>query len=442
MKKILTIFIGFLFLGAVGNLHAHRGKVVQNPIDIFEKSHENEVLSLQRKTQVDMNLPITRALFYGTRNSYSSSAYTKSASFSTNQKYTIGDQLRLGARYFELEVHWTTGSKKGAKELLLCGGAANHSGCKTSDRTFHQGLEEIRDWISKPNNRSEVLLIYIKDHLDGHYPEVLKVLKDSLGSWLYRYSGSCSKQPSSADMPKLKDMVNAGQRILLMSDSCQSGQGSEEWSKYFKAQFFGGTKEVPSMQLSPKLFRNRDCVFPRTLYQSAMVRVADSSNGHGKIQSSFTNSDIRSMLVCEVNVFGIDQFDVDFAKQPVWSWGQGEPRNAEDQEHCGRIWSDGSWSTCHCDIWHQFACRERKTGKWVVTNRKGRWSDGVGACLHYSDLGNYVYASPKTPYENKKLQEVVKLNGNNLPVWINLIKKEGEDIWGPDDRLDAFLPSL
>ncbi|EMJ66389.1 hypothetical protein LEP1GSC051_2165 [Leptospira sp. P2653] len=37
-----------------------------------------------------------------------------------------------------MEVHWTTGSKKGAKELLLCGGAANHSGCKTSDRTFHQ----------------------------------------------------------------------------------------------------------------------------------------------------------------------------------------------------------------------------------------------------------------------------------------------------------------
>ncbi len=166
----------------MGNLHAHREKVVQNPIDIFEKSHENKVLNLQRKTQVDMNLPITRALFYGTHNSYSSSAYTKSGSFSTNQKYTIGDQLRLGARYLELEVHWTTGSKKGIKELLLCSGAANHSGCKTSDRTFRQGLEEIRDWISKPNNRNEVLLIYVKDHLDGHYSEVLKVLKNSLDS--------------------------------------------------------------------------------------------------------------------------------------------------------------------------------------------------------------------------------------------------------------------
>lgn len=49
---------------------------------------------------------------------------------------------------------------------------------------------------------------------------------------------------------------------------------------------------------------------------------------------------------------------------------------------------------------------------------------------------------PKLLMKIKKLQEVVKLNGNNLPVWINLIKKEGEDIWGPDDRLDAFLPPL
>ncbi|MBE8352102.1 phospholipase, partial [Leptospira borgpetersenii serovar Hardjo-bovis] len=115
----------------------------------------------------------------------SSSAYTKSSSFYTNQKYTIGDQLRLGVRYLELEVHWSTGSKKGTKELLLCGGAANNSGCKISDRTFRQGLEEIRDCISKPNNRNEVLLIYIKDHLDGHYSEVLNILKNSLGSWLY-----------------------------------------------------------------------------------------------------------------------------------------------------------------------------------------------------------------------------------------------------------------
>ncbi|EMO15071.1 hypothetical protein LEP1GSC165_0565 [Leptospira santarosai str. CBC523] len=436
-KKILMIFIGSLFWGTVGNIHAHRAQVVQNPIDVFEKSHENKVLSLQRRTQVDMNLPITRALFYGTRNSYNSSAYTQVGSFSTNQKYTIGDQLRLGARYLELEVHWTTG-KKGSKELLLCS-ESNYAGCKTSDRTLRQGMEEIRDWISKPNNKEEVLLVYIKDHLDGHYSETIKILKDFLGSWLYRYSGTCSTPPSAEEMPKLKDMVNANQRIFLMSDSCQVGQG--EWNKYFKEHFFGGTKEVPSMQLSPEVFRNHkpSCVFPRTLYQSAMVCVADNSNVPIRPQSSFTNSDIQSMLACEVNVFGIDQFDVNFAKQPVWSWGKDEPRNAEDREHCGRIGSDGRWSTCHCDIWHQFACKERKTGNWVVTERKGRWSDGLSTCLHYSDLGRYVYAAPETPYENKKLQEVVKLKSNNAPVWINLIKKE-ENVWGPDGRVDVLLP--
>ncbi|EQA60385.1 hypothetical protein LEP1GSC062_0332 [Leptospira alexanderi serovar Manhao 3 str. L 60] len=50
-EKILTILIGSLFWG--GLFYTHHGQAVQNPIDVFEKLHQNKVLSLQRKTRLD-----------------------------------------------------------------------------------------------------------------------------------------------------------------------------------------------------------------------------------------------------------------------------------------------------------------------------------------------------------------------------------------------------
>lgn len=61
MKTILTIFISFLLLGE--NLYANRGAVRENPIDVLERSPENKALTAQRKVQVNMNLPLNRALF-------------------------------------------------------------------------------------------------------------------------------------------------------------------------------------------------------------------------------------------------------------------------------------------------------------------------------------------------------------------------------------------
>ncbi|EMJ95696.1 hypothetical protein [Leptospira alstonii] len=437
MKRKIIIPFGFLLLGTVGSLYASRAKPAENPVEVFEKSSENKALALQRKTQINMNVPINRTLFYGTRNSFNSSAYAK---FASNQKYTLSDQLRLGARFIELEVHWTL-NKRGSKELLLCRGEneKDHKGCNINDRSFQDGLEEIRQWMLKSENQNEILLLYVKDRLDGNYSKALQALTNVLGRWLYNHSGKCTDSYSASEMPKLGRMAETGSRILLMSDTCQSGAGSETWSAYFKKNFFS--------TFQPKNFRGYpDCNFSREIYKNSFVRVSNgtTSKNTPDPSDSFTNSGIQSMLACEVNVFGIDQFDSDLAKQALWSWDKSEPRY--EGGNCARIWLNGRWSAFHCNAKFQFACRDTQTGNWAVTSgNSGPWGHGSSACLFYgvdqtnqSGLGRYQFVAPETPYENKKLQDVVKSNGNNETVWINMTKK-GENDWAPDNRVSGYF---
>ncbi|WP_332476599.1 PI-PLC domain-containing protein [Leptospira ainlahdjerensis] len=115
---------------------------MENSIDVFEKIFENKVLSIQRKTQVNANLPVHRALFYGTQNSYNSKLSYAGPFFSyafPNQKYSIGDQLCLGACFIELDVHWALGARA-RKELLLCHGQDNQVGCNVFDRPLPQSF--------------------------------------------------------------------------------------------------------------------------------------------------------------------------------------------------------------------------------------------------------------------------------------------------------------
>ncbi|WP_061250027.1 hypothetical protein [Leptospira alstonii] len=436
MRKILTIFIGSFLLGTVGSLYAHRGVVVNNPVDAidpiddFEKSFENKVLSIQRKTQIDMNVEAPRALFYGTHNSYNSNAYNGSSTVYVNpdQKYSITDQLRLGARYLELEVHWTVG-KSGRKELLLCRGDKKHLGCNPSNRPLTKGLIEILSWITALENRNNILLIRIKDNLDGHYDEAFKTIDEYLGPWLYQYSSACSTQITDyASMPKSRDMIMAGRRILLVSDSCREGDPS--WSRYFKLNFF--------LTSSPKDFPGYpDCKYPRSAYDKTMVYLYNTAKTmysafNGRKDDVFTDEGIQSMLACEVNVFGINQYNSHFAKQAIWSWDvKNLQPSSGDNKRCAVLWDNGRWHNRNCAEKYRFACKDEKSGTWSVTSGGSSWADGNAQCNSETG-GRSKFSAPRSSYENKKLSEAKKSVGAES-LWINLTDQMEKGNWVPGD---------
>ncbi|EPG73018.1 lectin C-type domain protein [Leptospira fainei serovar Hurstbridge str. BUT 6] len=422
MKRISIFLALFLLLTAGNSLFASRGAVVPNPIDLFEKSPEAKAISIQRQIQIETNLPAHKALFYGTHNSYNSKAYAGpffSYSF-PNQQYSIGDQLRLGARFIELDVHYVLGAHF-AKDFLLCHAQASGIGCNVFDRPVGNGLAEIQNWITQPQNRNEVLVLYFEDYLDNRADQFLGIVRSYLDPYLHQYSsGSCGDIPSPDNMPKLKDLVASNRRILLMSNNCYSGA----WNNYFKRIFFG------DYSIHPKDFRGYpDCNWSRSTYDSSMTRIYnDSTNYFGiydgaKETGTFTNANIPQMLSCGISVFGIDQFNPDFAKLGLWSWGVGEPNNYNNNEHCAQIRSDGRWNDNNCSAGFRYACKDGN-GNWAITDDSGVWSNGRNAC---SSRG-WQFSAPLTPYESTKLQEAKNSKGAS-DVWVDLTDQYREGYW-------------
>jgi len=178
-------------------------------VDGYQNSWVHQALTLQRG--LDHFQPMSRATFLGTHNSYNSSVWSNATRYvDPNQSRSIYDQLRMDVRAMH-GWFWDWG-----KELLMCHGQDNHLGCSSYDRKFRDGLREVRDWIRRPENADEVLLIYIEDHIDGGwYDDAVDDINDMLGQYIYRPAGGCQGIP----MDKSKaDIIASGKRILLMTD--------------------------------------------------------------------------------------------------------------------------------------------------------------------------------------------------------------------------------
>ncbi|WP_332476601.1 hypothetical protein [Leptospira ainlahdjerensis] len=218
-------------------------------------------------------------------------------------------------------------------------------------------------------------------------------------------------------------MVASNRRILLMSNGCYDSQ----WSGYFKKIFFGGSTG------SHKEFKGyQNCNFSRATYNATMVRFFyDITNYFGfydgvKESDSFTDANIQSMLPCEVNVFGIDQFDSDFAKKRFGLWGASEPNNGTGNEHCAAVRSNGRWNDLNSVSWNRFSCKD-SSGNWYVTSGGGSWSSGNSQCSSETN-GRFQFSAPFTPYENRKLLEAKNSSGAG-DLWINLTDRTSEGDW-------------
>ena len=75
-------------------------------IDDFNNSWTG--LSLAAQRQLDLDAPIADSNIIGTHNSFNSAVYATATSYlDPNQVDSIYNQLRMGARSIEFDVHWT-----------------------------------------------------------------------------------------------------------------------------------------------------------------------------------------------------------------------------------------------------------------------------------------------------------------------------------------------
>ncbi|MEY2420446.1 MAG: hypothetical protein QOI95_513 [Acidimicrobiaceae bacterium] len=378
-------------------------------------------------------LPLRDAMWVGTHNSFNTVANNPPSlsNNDSNQHVSLVDQLRLGVRGIEIDIHWMPSVwANGANAVVVCHGRPEsqlNAGC-TDERLLPAELEPIGDWLRQPAHRSDVVLVYVEDDLESAagFEAAANAIDDTIGDLVY-------KPPAGSGCPLLPlalhraDVLAAGKQVVVMSgcgpagtaawqstvfdDSLRSEEGNPDFAGYPACT----TPSVATADYGTKLVR----FFEDSTFLSTAVAQGDP--GH-----RMTVDGVRDMVRCGVNLFGLDQVDPSDPRLEamVWSWAANEP-STSGRGTCAFSGADGRFHVGGCKgARMQFACVDRSTGQWFVTQRSGTPHDGFRAC-HQEHPGS-VFAVPGSGNHAQRLVEA-KAAAGATNVWMAYAAIDG--VW-------------
>ncbi|MGH2727479.1 MAG: hypothetical protein ACRDKS_10970 [Actinomycetota bacterium] len=390
-----------------------KGKVISSAlVDTYETTWVHKALTLQRA--LGSSLPLGEALFPATHNSFNSASYPPTLSgLDANQQYTMTDQLRMDMRGLEIDVHWfpslTAEAGDGLRAPLMCHATGPHLGC-TIERNLRDGLIELRAWLDA--HPSEVVLLYIEDHLDdltGHnrgaaiIEEVLGTTSES--DIVFRPIVACEDGvplAMSAD-----DIVAAGKQVVIAS-ACGIGAA---WRDLVHSQddFWveGGSDDFDA---------NPPCGFTAEEYANFWTRSFEDStwlttmvNGSA---APMTAAHFSAMVACGVNMPSFDQLSPEDPRiaSLVWSWAPDEP-STDAVGACALLRSDGRFAVDDCGASHRAAC-VAADGTWTISQDPVSWAGASAACP-----AGTTFAVPGNALQNLALN-AVKATAGVADAWL------------------------
>lgn len=395
----------------------------------------SKALDLQNKA--DYREPLATSTFLMTHNSYNSAAYrTAFAYIDPNHRLSLGQQLDAGVRSLELDVHkffsMTGWPWQWRQRLLLCHGQDSHLGCSPYDRPLEAGVDEIRRWLDDARNAKEVIVIYIEDHTDARYADLVSILSQRMGNKVYRPQGAgCQGIPMHISK---QDILNSGKQVLLMggSEVCSAGSGWSTWAYAGVGDRLSGypTGEVEDVD-------GVHCDFDREFFDRYWVRFYEDRT---LLSSVFAHpdridvEDAANLQKCGANLIGFDKLAVADERlyASVWSWDVGQPSDQGGNENCAVSAENNRFDDRACTEVARYACRKPGTHEWYVSEGTGIWELGSATC-DAETLGEFVFAVPTNGYDNEQLNSVKLAQGANA-VWLNLDDQTTEGQWEASSR--------
>lgn len=371
-------------------------------VEAFPGSWTDRALRLQYELAGDM--PMRNAPWVGTHNSFNAVAEMGPtlSDLDSNQQLTIVDQLRLGVRSLELDVHWFPSlAANGQRAPVVCHARAageGHAGC-TVEKTLRPVLEEIAGWLS--DNPGEVLLLYLEDHLEGlpGHDAAAADLEATLGDVIHRPAGGGTCQALPLDLTR-NEVAAAGKQVIVAS-KCGSGAA-------WQGVAFDWTRHEEERPVGFQDFPDCGPDFDRATYDSELIRYYEDSTaltaGVGEPDEGITPATAARMMRCAVDLTGMDQLLPDDGRLEalVWSWAPDEPAASGD---CSVQRADARWVARACAERHPVACRAAD-GAWSVALPTVPAAAATARCGQGAE-----HAVPRTGYEGQLLRVAMAAAG-------------------------------
>jgi hypothetical protein len=383
-------------------------QVTQAARDAYLRSWTHRAAQLQYALQDD--LPLTRAQWIGTHNSFNSANDTPTIShYDSNQQLSLRQQLDVDVRALEIDLHLING------RVTVCHGRGPdelNAGC-TTEPQLPVILADIAGWLAE--HPDQVILLYVEDQLRSApgYAQAVQQLEQALGSRLYRPDPGRVTAKGCAPLPlalSRKAVRRAGAQVVLVGN-CVRGWSSLVFGWSDQHVESGSTERF-------RPFPACDATYPTGVYghklvryyeDSTLVRVLTAPATPPADPERLTPAKTAAMTACGVNLFGFDQLLPDDGRltATIWSWADGEP--AASGGACAAQRGDGRWARRPCAARLRAPCR--RGGQWMLTRRPLTFDAARRRCRAIgARLG-----VPRSGDENARLRALAA----GAEVWIN-----------------------
>ena len=420
-----------------------------------------------------------------------------------NQWWSLTDQLRLGSRLFQLDLHWFNGA------VRLCHGSdfgpADHAGCSPFDRLYPYAMKEIRNWLLRDENSDQVLTIDFEDRSEVHSAEVNGAIQAYVAEQVF----TPSMWTNTQRQPTFREILSSKRRLVLFSG--QETHGGT-WIHDLPAFNFPSGLQVDSQQPignpTPANLRldpiNAECVtgaitnnqnptppslpgfhvFANNFNLFAWVAEDRSPLGPGAgvlpgdpTDAYLLHRHVERAVRCGIGLVFLDDYAKEGSVQwvpddfrhwsGIWSWEPGDSGQRGDaavlkaQAMPGSGGSWHRWASRNTNDLHRFLCgvprsesdrdplkwKDRTGASWRITAGTGRWDEGGLRC--FEEFGeDWVFQTPVSGYMNVRASIAAAGLGD---IWLNYNDIKQEKDWvinqrpvavaGPDQLLECTSPS-
>ena len=416
----------WLFLLAISIAHANI-----SPQDMANYKHSWLAQTLQFQRAIDMNAPLNEATFIGTHNSENAVAYQIPfvRYVDPNQQLSIYDQLEVGVRSIEFDVHWYN-DLHFSKDILLCHGLNNHVGCSVFDRPVKEGLAEMKTWLSE--NPGEVVILYFDKTLDGHEPRLAAYLNEQLGQFIYKPKTNSAHSCQSLE-PQLRkaDILAAHKQLVIITKRCDETayQEQDRFPFYWNDYVYAGMGHSPNNEFNflDSSYGADFNDFPSCAKQTVFVDDPAHENvwrifedrtilsSIGKPTRKLYAQDVKNLLRCNINWPTLDMLILndDRLTAMVWTWAQGYPK--QDLGVCIYAENNVGMKNAPCNrTLSSFACQNSEDKTFALVNMGGTWDKGEDYCQSKGPAWHF-----SMPLNAGEMYRLNALLVPNQEVWLN-----------------------